>query len=70
MVQSGVHDQFVDELTKAVRGLKQGDAFVEGVNIGPLINEPAAKKVRNKERWGCGLVRRCGLHRRRGWLAR
>ena len=49
LVQSGVHEQFVEELSKAVRGLKQGDPFIEGVNLGPLINEPAAKKVRKGE---------------------
>eukprot|EP00731_Ephydatia_muelleri_P003822 Em0001g3822a len=45
LVQSGVHDQFVEEMVKAVGALKQGDPFTEGVNLGPLINEPAAKKV-------------------------
>ena len=37
---TGVHEQ----LGRAMRGLKQGP-FMEGVNLGPLINEPAAKKV-------------------------
>ena len=33
---------------RAVRALKQGDPFTEGVNLGPLINEPAVKKVRER----------------------
>ena len=31
--------------TEAVRGLKVADGFAEGVNVGPLIDEPAVEKV-------------------------
>ena len=51
-----MHDQFVEEMVKAVGALKQGDPFTEGVNLGPLINEPAAKKVREEHAdWRVGL---------------
>ena len=46
-MQSGIHDQFVEELSNAVRDLKQGDGFDEGVDQGPLINIPALAKVRS-----------------------
>ena len=36
----------MEELSKAVRGLKQGDPFMEEVNLGPPY---AAKKVRKGE---------------------
>ena len=45
LVQSGIHDSYVEELGKAVSRLKLGDPFQEGVNQGPLINEPAMQKV-------------------------
>lgn len=44
-----MHEQFVEQLSRAVRGLKQEDPFMEEVNRGPLINESAAKKVRKGE---------------------
>lgn len=47
LVQDGIHDTFVDKLNAAVRDLKVGDGFGEGVTIGPLINDKAAAKVRS-----------------------
>ena len=47
LVQSGVHDEFVEELAKRVAGLKVGNGFEEGVEQGPLINEKGVKKVSN-----------------------
>ena len=44
-MQSGIHDQFVSALSDAVRDLKLGDAFTEGVTQGPLINDMAMAKV-------------------------
>ena len=46
LVQSGIHDECVQELSKAVSQLKAGDPFLEGVKQGPLINEKAVEKVR------------------------
>ena len=44
-VQDGIHDAFVDRLSKAVGDLKIGNGFDEGVTIGPLINEGAVAKI-------------------------
>jgi succinate-semialdehyde dehydrogenase/glutarate-semialdehyde dehydrogenase len=45
LVQAGVHDEFVDRFASAVRGLKVADGFTPGVDVGPLIDEPALEKV-------------------------
>ncbi|MEQ9005801.1 MAG: NAD-dependent succinate-semialdehyde dehydrogenase [Pseudomonadales bacterium] len=45
LVQRGVYDAFADKLTAAVRALKLGDGFEEGVKIGPLIDANAANDV-------------------------
>ena len=45
LVQSGIHDQFVEVLSDTVRSLKLGDGFQEGVVQGPLINNLAVEKV-------------------------
>ncbi len=44
-VQDGIYDAFLERFTEAVRGLKVADGFTEGVNVGPLIDEPALDKV-------------------------
>lgn len=44
-VQSGIYDAFAEEFTKAVKDLKVGNGFEEGVEIGPLINDNAIEKV-------------------------
>ena len=44
-VQDGIHDAFVERLSKAVGDLKIGNGFDEGVTIGPLINEGAVAKI-------------------------
>lgn len=43
--QDKIYDKFVDKLAQAVRGLKVGDGFGDGVTIGPLINKAAVEKV-------------------------
>ena len=43
--QDKIYDKFVEKLTQAVRDLKVGDGFGEGVTIGPLINMAAVEKV-------------------------
>ena len=45
LVQEGIYDDFLAAFTEAVRGLKVADGFTEGVNVGPLIDEPAIEKV-------------------------
>jgi succinate-semialdehyde dehydrogenase / glutarate-semialdehyde dehydrogenase len=45
LVQEGIYDDFLAAFTEAVRGLKVADGFTEGVNVGPLIDEPALDKV-------------------------
>ncbi len=45
LVQEGVHDDFLARFTEAVRGLKVADGLAEGVDVGPLIDEPAVEKV-------------------------
>ena len=45
LVQEEVYDAFLERFTEAVRGLKVADGFTEGVNVGPLIDEPAVEKV-------------------------
>ena len=46
LVQSKIHEEFVDALRASIESLKQGAPFVEGVNVGPLIHEAAVEKVR------------------------
>jgi succinate-semialdehyde dehydrogenase / glutarate-semialdehyde dehydrogenase len=45
LVQSGVHDEFVAKLSKAVQELKVGDGREPDVTQGPLITEAAVAKV-------------------------
>ena len=45
LVQAGVYDAFVDRFSAAVGRLKVADGFAEGVDVGPLIDEPAIEKV-------------------------
>lgn len=44
-VQAGVYDAFAEKLTAAVRAMKVGDGFEEGVVAGPLISAAAIEKV-------------------------
>jgi succinate-semialdehyde dehydrogenase/glutarate-semialdehyde dehydrogenase len=45
LVQSGIHDSFVEKLAAASRGLKVGPGREEGVQQGPLIDAKAVEKV-------------------------
>ena len=45
LVQDGVFDAFAAKLVEAVRALKVGDGFAEGVTQGPLISRNALAKV-------------------------
>ena len=44
-VQDGVYDAFTEKMTAAVRELKVGEGFEDGVAQGPLINQAAIEKV-------------------------
>jgi len=45
LVQTGIHDRFVEMLAGAIQGLKVGPGTADGVTIGPLINAAARAKV-------------------------
>lgn len=45
LVQEKVYDAFIAKLAIAVKKLKVADAFVEGAEQGPLINEKAVEKI-------------------------
>ncbi len=45
LVQEGIYDAFLERFTDAVAELKVADGFTPGVNVGPLIDEPAVEKV-------------------------
>lgn len=47
LVQSGVHDAFLDRLRQKVAQLTLGRGTQDGVTIGPLISERAANNVRS-----------------------
>ncbi|WP_417257398.1 NAD-dependent succinate-semialdehyde dehydrogenase [Celeribacter sp.] len=44
-VQAIVYDAFAEKLTAAVKAVKVGDGFEEGVTAGPLIDAKAVRKV-------------------------
>ena len=45
LVQDGIINEYVDKLSKKVAELRLGPGFTEGVNQGPLINQPAIDKA-------------------------
>ncbi|MGB0505038.1 MAG: NAD-dependent succinate-semialdehyde dehydrogenase [Pikeienuella sp.] len=45
-VQSGIYDAFAQKLAAVVGGMKQGDGFDDGVEIGPMINATAITKIK------------------------
>jgi len=45
-VQESIYDEFAAKYTAAVKDMKVGDGFDEGVMIGPMINEGAMAKVK------------------------
>jgi lactaldehyde dehydrogenase len=44
-VEASIHDEFADLLTNKAKALKMGDQLREDTDVGPLINEEAAKDV-------------------------
>src|SRR3954447_1969753 len=45
LVQDGIHDAFVERLADAVRALRVGNGFDDGMEQGPLIDDAAVAKV-------------------------
>lgn len=45
LVQSGIHDRFVEAFVQAVQSMRIGNGLEPGVTMGPLINAAAVKKV-------------------------
>ena len=45
ILQDGVHDKFVDMLVNRVKKLKLGDGLVDGVDVGPCVNEGQRQTV-------------------------
>jgi len=45
VVHKKVYAEFVEKLTERARNLKVGDGLDETVDVGPVINEPAVKKI-------------------------
>lgn len=52
LLESGIHDEFVDELTSRAGDLVLGDGRQKGTDVGPLINEDARDKVAKYVRIG------------------
>ncbi|MCF6766103.1 NAD-dependent succinate-semialdehyde dehydrogenase [Thiotrichales bacterium 19S3-7] len=44
-VHSHIYDEFVEKFTAKVKLLTVGDAFTEGAQVGPLINQTALKRI-------------------------
>lgn len=61
-IENTIYDAFIQALVKAVKALKVGDGFEEGVQQGPLINAAAVEKVERhlKDAVSKGAVIACG----------
>jgi len=47
LVDHNVHDAFVEKLTSKVSACKVGDPMQEGVDVGPVIDEGSAKRIKS-----------------------
>lgn len=45
LIQDGIYDEFARRLVERVESLKMGDGTSDGVNLGPLITDKAAKDI-------------------------
>lgn len=45
IVVDAVHDEFIERSLAAAKEVRLGDPFAEGINMGPLNNEPTAAKM-------------------------
>ena len=68
VLQSGIHDEFVERLVARVQSLRLGDGRKAGTDIGPLVNEAALEKVERYVETGKqeGATLRIGGHRATG----
>lgn len=46
LVQSGIHDAFVEALSRRVDALNVGPGTTDGIDIGPMINGAAVEKIK------------------------
>ncbi len=69
-VEAPVYDRFADLLTAKAKALKVGDQLQEDTDVGPLINEDAAKEVEAVviEAVKAGAKLRAGGHRRNAFM--
>lgn len=69
-VEAPVYDRFADLLTAKAKALKVGDQLQEDTDVGPLINEDAAKEVEAvvTEAVKAGAKLRAGGHRRDAFM--
>jgi acyl-CoA reductase-like NAD-dependent aldehyde dehydrogenase len=69
-VEAPVYDRFADLLTAKAKALKMGDQLQEDTDVGPLINEDAAKDVEAVviEAVKAGAKLRTGGHRRNAFM--
>jgi succinate-semialdehyde dehydrogenase/glutarate-semialdehyde dehydrogenase len=65
LVQAGVHDEFVKRMVETYGALKVGVGLEEGVQMGPLINKEAVRKVEAQleDAVKLGAKVMCGGHR-------
>lgn len=54
-VQAGVYDEFNSRFAEKIRQLNVGDGTTKGVDVGPLINDAAVKKVESQIENACSL---------------
>ncbi len=69
-IEAPVYDRFADLLTAKAKALKMGDQLQEDTDVGPLINEDAAKEVEAvvTEAVKAGAKLRAGGHRRNAFM--
>lgn len=69
-VASSIYEQFSDLLTAKAKALKVGDQLKEDTDVGPLINEDAAKAVEAvvNDAIQAGATLRAGGHRRGAFM--
>lgn len=69
-VEASVYDVFADLLTEKARALKIGDQLQEDTDVGPLINEEAAREVEAvvNDAIQAGARLRAGGHRRAAFM--
>ncbi len=69
-VEDGIYDQFARLLTDKAKRLKVGDQLQEDTDVGPLINEEAAKEIEASvnEAIKAGAKLAAGGHRRKAFM--